>query len=100
MLTLLEQNNVKFPEEVRAAAELTDYSVEARYPGPFEAVSEEEFLRAVKIAETVISWAEISNLKITLNSYFSFLRKTGKSSRESRPYLTRHLTTSPMYILW
>ena len=58
LLTLLEQNNIQFSEGVRAAAELTDYSVEARYPGPFEAVSEEEFLRAFKIAETVISWAE------------------------------------------
>ncbi len=58
LLTLLEQNNIQFSEEVRTAAELTDYSVEARYPGPFEAVSEEEFRGALKIAETVVSWAE------------------------------------------
>lgn len=51
LLTLLEQNNIQFSEGVRAAAELTDYSVEARYPGPFEAVSEEdssERLRSLK----------------------------------------------------
>ncbi|MDO8447024.1 MAG: HEPN domain-containing protein [Deltaproteobacteria bacterium] len=64
LLTLLEQNNIQFPEEVRAAAELTDYAVEARYPGPFEAVSEEEFLRAFKIAATVVSWAESQASKL------------------------------------
>lgn len=58
LLTLLEQNNIPFSEEVRSAAELTEYSVEARYPGPFEAVSEEEFRRALLTAEAVVSWAE------------------------------------------
>jgi len=64
LLTLLEQNNIQFPEEIRAAAELTDYSVEARYLGPSEAVSEEEFVRALKIAETVVSWAESQASKL------------------------------------
>lgn len=62
LLTLLEDNGIPFPEEIRAAAELTDYSVEARYPGPFEAVTEEEFKEALRIAEAVVAWAE-SNLK-------------------------------------
>lgn len=62
LLTLLEQNNIPFSEDVRSAAELTDYSVEARYPGPFEAVSEEEFHRALITAEAVVSWAE-SNVR-------------------------------------
>ena len=58
LLTLLENQGVILPEEIKASAELTDYSVESRYPGPFEPVTEEEFQRALKIAETVVAWAE------------------------------------------
>lgn len=58
LLTLLEQNKISFPYELRAAAELTNYSVEARYPGPFEPVTEIEFKDALKIAEAVVKWAE------------------------------------------
>lgn len=58
LLTLLEQNNIPFSEDVRSAAELTDYSVEARYPG----LCEEEFHRALITAEAVVSWAE-SNVR-------------------------------------
>ena len=58
LLTLLENQGVSLPEEIKASAELTDYSVESRYPGPFEPVTEEEFQRALKIAQTVVAWAE------------------------------------------
>jgi len=33
LLTVLEQNGLSLPEQIRAAAELSDYAVEARYPG-------------------------------------------------------------------
>lgn len=58
LLTLLGNRGVFLPEEIKVSAELTDYSVESRYPGPFEPVTEEEFQRALKIAETVVDWAE------------------------------------------
>jgi len=58
LLTLLENQGVTLPEEIKVSAELTDYSVESRYPGPFEPVTEEEFQRALKIAEAVVAWAE------------------------------------------
>jgi len=58
LLTLIENQGVTLPEEIKASAELTDYSVESRYPGPFEPVTEEEFSRALKIAEIVVAWAE------------------------------------------
>lgn len=58
LLTLLEQNGVPLPDGIRSAATLTDFSVEARYPGPFEAVTEEEFKEALSIAQTVLAWAE------------------------------------------
>ena len=49
---------MSLPEGVRTAAILTDYSVEARYPGPFEPVTKEEFKKALRIAERVVAWAE------------------------------------------
>ena len=58
LLTLLENQGVILSEEIKASAELTDYSVESRYPGPFEPVTEEEFNKALKIAETVVVWAD------------------------------------------
>ncbi len=57
LLTTLEINGVMLPEMIRNAAILTDYSVEARYPGPFEPITEEEFLESLRIAEEVVKWA-------------------------------------------
>jgi HEPN domain-containing protein len=58
LLTLIENQGGTLPEEIKASAELTDYSVESRYPGPFEPVTEEEFNRALEITEIVVAWAE------------------------------------------
>ena len=46
------------PEEVQAAASLTDYAVAARYPGDFEPVDDTEYREAIRLAEAVVSWAE------------------------------------------
>ena len=53
-LTVLEENGIQLPEDIRASAELTDYAVEARYPGPMEPVTEEEYREAVGLAERVV----------------------------------------------
>jgi HEPN domain-containing protein len=58
LLTTLERNGVTLTDEVRNAAILTDYSVAARYPGPFEPVTGDEFLDSLRIAEAVVAWAE------------------------------------------
>ncbi|GAB4236668.1 MAG: hypothetical protein OHK0028_13690 [Deltaproteobacteria bacterium] len=58
LLTALENNGVSLPDEVRTAGILTGYSVETRYPGPFEPVTEEEFKDALRLAEAVVAWAE------------------------------------------
>jgi HEPN domain-containing protein len=58
LITLLLRNSVLVPDDVQSAASLTDYAVEARYPGTFEAVTEEELADALKTAETVVIWAE------------------------------------------
>ncbi|SRR6266567_7355707 len=58
LMTLVEKDGISIPDNVRKAAALTDYSVEARYPGPFEPATEEEFREALALAEAVVSWAE------------------------------------------
>jgi HEPN domain-containing protein len=57
LLDLLPQE-VIVPEEIEDAASLTDYAVTSRYPGDFESVDEEEYKEAVRLAETVVLWAE------------------------------------------
>ena len=58
LLTLVEQANQAITEHVRESARLSDYAVEARYPGLVEPLAREEYEEAVSIAETVIRWAE------------------------------------------
>ena len=58
LLTLLENHGIPLPETVRRAASLTNYSVEARYPGPFEPVTEDEFHEALSLAEAVVAWVD------------------------------------------
>ena len=54
----MEQNGIEPPEQIRASAELTEYAVETRYPGPTEPVTIGEYKEAVRIAEMVVSWVE------------------------------------------
>ena len=58
LLTLLEEAGQTVPDTVRKAAELTRYAILTRYPGPARAVSMEEYLTAVQIADEVVRWAE------------------------------------------
>lgn len=63
LLTLLEKNGIDLNDKIRSAAKLTDYSVEARYPGPYEPVTHEEYIDAIQIAEEVVTWAEAQLIK-------------------------------------
>lgn len=54
----MENGGIFLPLEIRAAAALTDYAVESRYPGPFEPVTENEFKETLKMAEDVVKWVE------------------------------------------
>jgi len=56
LLTRLEQH-LSVPPAVREVVELTDYAVQVRYPGDYYPVSEEEYRRAVVVAERVLNWA-------------------------------------------
>lgn len=58
LLRSAADGGIDVPDQVRAAVELTEYAVEARYPGPFEPVTEAEWRQAVRLAEAVVAWAE------------------------------------------
>jgi HEPN domain-containing protein len=53
----LGDSGVSIPPAVKEAIILTRYAFETRYPGPFEVVTEEEYLEAVRLAEAVVVWA-------------------------------------------
>lgn len=58
LLTLVEQTGQAVPEQVKQAAKLSRYAVATRYPGVAEPVSQEDYRKAVSIAEIVVRWAE------------------------------------------
>ncbi len=49
LLTLLENQGVLLPEEIKVSAELTDYSVESRYPGPLSLSLKKSFRGLLKL---------------------------------------------------
>jgi len=53
LLETLEQGGMEIPEEVKTAADLTEYAVHTRYPGHYEPVTAEEFREALAVAELV-----------------------------------------------
>jgi HEPN domain-containing protein len=57
LLTLVQKQGIAVPSAVMAASQLTDYAVMARYPGPSEPVTEEEYRAALATAEAVYLWA-------------------------------------------
>jgi HEPN domain-containing protein len=58
ILEQLEQH-VTVPESIREVVELTDYAVQIRYPGDYYPVSEEEYERALELAERVLRWVRL-----------------------------------------
>lgn len=58
LLATVEQAGQSVSESIRRAAILSDYAVEARYPGLSEPVIWEEYKEAVAVAEAVVRWAQ------------------------------------------
>ena len=58
LLSLIEEAGQAVPPEARRSAGLSDYAVQARYPGLTEPVSEQEYADALALASAVVSWAE------------------------------------------
>ena len=56
LLTLLEDAGVPVPEDVSSSVILTQYAVATRYPGLAPPVEEEDYSRAVSLAERVLQW--------------------------------------------
>lgn len=56
LLKLIEENSIEIPGDVNQSKILTDYAVDTRYPGMYEAVSEDEYKEALKLAEDVYEW--------------------------------------------
>lgn len=58
LLTILEGKGHPISAEIKEAGRLTRFAVETRYPGLSEPVTQEEYEKAVAIAEVVVKWAE------------------------------------------
>jgi len=56
LLHLIEQHGVAVPDDVRRVARLTDYAVEARYPGLPEPVTHAEYEDALAMASRCVQW--------------------------------------------
>ena len=57
LATELVGHDAEPPEFLKEAIVLTRYAVEARYPGPYEPITEDEHREAVRLAEAVVAWA-------------------------------------------
>ena len=58
LIELIEAAGTYIPEYVKDSVILTVYAVSTRYPGSEEAVDEDEYKEAVRIAEKVYLWVE------------------------------------------
>lgn len=54
----LRLKGVQIPATLEEATGLSNFAWEARYPGLYEPVSEEEFREAFQLARSVVAWAE------------------------------------------
>ena len=58
LLKLLKRAGVKIPKYVSAAAELSPFAFETRYPGRCPPVKLRQYRRAVRIATAVVNWGD------------------------------------------
>jgi len=58
LVTIIMGNGVCVPDHVKEAAKLTRFAITTRYPHFLSPVKEEEYRRAVAIAEGVVTWCE------------------------------------------
>jgi len=58
ILVSLLPPDLSLPADPVDIGELTDYAVSNRYPGMEEPVTEEQYRKAVRLAESVVTWAE------------------------------------------
>jgi HEPN domain-containing protein len=58
LLTLAARAGIDVPQELWGADQLSEFAVVTRYPGGRVPVDEDEYRRAVALAEQVVRWAE------------------------------------------
>jgi HEPN domain-containing protein len=58
LLDGLESQGLSIPQEVQGADQLSVYAVQARYPGIPNPTSRAEFEESLRIAETILAWAQ------------------------------------------
>jgi HEPN domain-containing protein len=58
LIEVLEKHDCEIPSEVKEAISLTHYAVSTRYPGSYEPVEKQEYLKALTSAEMVFAWVE------------------------------------------
>ena len=58
LVTVLQQSGQEVPTSIAEAARLTRFAVETRYPSLAEAVTREDYDRAVAIAGEVVRWVD------------------------------------------
>jgi HEPN domain-containing protein len=46
------------PENIKEAAQLTNYAVQTRYPGEYDEITKEEYEDSIKIANVCLYWVE------------------------------------------
>ena len=57
-IELIEEQNIKVPDEIMDSISLTAYAVSTRYPGDFEPVDEPEYQETLETAEKVYNWVK------------------------------------------
>ena len=57
LTSLQEKTDLDIPELVKQMPRLTRFAVASRYPGPIEPISNEEYQKALDIADHVVKWA-------------------------------------------
>ncbi|MDO8872416.1 MAG: HEPN domain-containing protein [Methanoregula sp.] len=62
LLATLEKEGVIIPNDIKTASTLTLYAAQTRYPGLEGPVSDDEYHKALVLAERVVVWAE-KNMK-------------------------------------
>ena len=49
---------MEVPNEIRQVGELSDYAVQTRYPGDYVEIGQDEYKKAIELAERIYHWAE------------------------------------------
>ncbi len=58
LLTILENSGERIPQSVLKSTQLTRFAVFSRYPGIAPSIEEREYRQAVRLAQSVVRWAE------------------------------------------